>query len=223
MRAASAHAGNELPLVRHQVRMADGVGVVGHGRLVEGAGRARGRLVERRLLLELVEHVERPERRDGGHAVDVRGVEVLRGEVGVEDAHELRRATNVVCCMPLPMGFLPAELDLAMAPDCGQQSHSREPMGSRRGREKWADFGPGTLILIKFRRNPEISSTPYFESNFEKSWYKPKYKTIQSSPYFDPTHTRTGWIGQPPILDRLYGFPYPRGWFDLSVISADET
>ena len=27
----------------------------------------------------------------------------------------LRRATNVVCCMPLPMGFLPAELDLAMA------------------------------------------------------------------------------------------------------------
>ena len=27
--------------------------------------------------------------------------------------------------------------------------------------------------------------------------------TIQSSPYFDPTHTRTGWIGQPPILDRL--------------------
>ena len=21
------------------------------------------------------------------------------------------------------------------------------------------------------------------------------------SPYFDPTHTRTGWIGQPPILD----------------------
>ena len=28
-------------------------------------------------------------------------------------------------------------------------------------------------------------------------------KFIQSSPYFDPTHTRTGWIGQPPILDRL--------------------
>ena len=26
---------------------------------------------------------------------------------------------------------------------------------------------------------------------------------VQSSPYFDPTHTRTGWIGQPPILDRL--------------------
>ena len=24
----------------------------------------------------------------------------------------------------------------------------------------------------------------------------------QSSPYFDPTHTRTGWIGQPPILNR---------------------
>ncbi len=24
----------------------------------------------------------------------------------------------------------------------------------------------------------------------------------QSSPYFDPTHTRTGWIGQPPILSR---------------------
>ena len=26
---------------------------------------------------------------------------------------------------------------------------------------------------------------------------------IQSSPYFDPTHTPTGGIGQPPILDRL--------------------
>ena len=25
---------------------------------------------------------------------------------------------------------------------------------------------------------------------------------IQSSPYFDPAHTRTGWIGQPPVLDR---------------------
>ena len=23
-----------------------------------------------------------------------------------------------------------------------------------------------------------------------------------TSPYFDPTHTRTGWIGQPPILNR---------------------
>ena len=23
--------------------------------------------------------------------------------------------------------------------------------------------------------------------------------------------------------DDVYGFPYPRGWFDLSVISADET
>ena len=27
-------------------------------------------------------------------------------------------------------------------------------------------------------------------------------ENIQSSPYFDPTHTRTGWIGQPPILNR---------------------
>ena len=25
---------------------------------------------------------------------------------------------------------------------------------------------------------------------------------IQSSPYFYPTYTRTGWIGQPPILNR---------------------
>ena len=25
---------------------------------------------------------------------------------------------------------------------------------------------------------------------------------IQVSPYFDPTYTRTGWIGQPPVLDR---------------------
>ena len=74
----------------------------------------------------------------------------------------LRRATNVVCCMPLPMGFLPAELDLAMAPDCGQQSHSREPMGSRRRREKWADFRPGTLILIKILRNPDFPKPPLF-------------------------------------------------------------
>ena len=27
--------------------------------------------------------------------------------------------------------------------------------------------------------------------------------TYNLVPYFDPTHTRTGWIGQPPILDRL--------------------
>ena len=26
--------------------------------------------------------------------------------------------------------------------------------------------------------------------------------TQQVSPYFDPTYTRTGWIGQPPVLDR---------------------
>ena len=25
---------------------------------------------------------------------------------------------------------------------------------------------------------------------------------IQVSPYFDPTYTRTGWIGQPTVLDR---------------------
>ena len=28
------------------------------------------------------------------------------------------------------------------------------------------------------------------------------YIHIQVSPYFDPTYTRTGWIGQPPVLDR---------------------
>ena len=27
-------------------------------------------------------------------------------------------------------------------------------------------------------------------------------ENIQVSPYFDPTYTRTGWIGQPPVLDR---------------------
>ena len=32
-------------------------------------------------------------------------------------------------------------------------------------------FVLGTLILIKFWSNPEISSTPYFEYNFEKSYY----------------------------------------------------
>ena len=28
------------------------------------------------------------------------------------------------------------------------------------------------------------------------------YDQQQISPYFDPTYTRTGWIGQPPVLDR---------------------
>ena len=28
------------------------------------------------------------------------------------------------------------------------------------------------------------------------------YIIIQVSPYFDPIYTRTGWIGQPPVLDR---------------------
>ena len=51
--------------------------------------------------------------------------------------------------------------------------------GRAGGRKKWADFGPGTLILIKFRRNPEISSTPYFESNFEKSGSKPSGRPRQ--------------------------------------------
>ena len=32
--------------------------------------------------------------------------------------------------------------------------------------------------------------------------YVPETQYIQSSPYFDPTHTRTGWMGQPPILNR---------------------
>ena len=43
--------------------------------------------------------------------------------------------------------------------------------------------------------------------------YVPVTQYIQSSPYFDPTHTRTGWIGQPPILNRhclLYTSPSPR-------------
>ena len=26
---------------------------------------------------------------------------------------------------------------------------------------------------------------------------------VSDHPNFDPTHSRTGWIGQPPILDRL--------------------
>ena len=184
MRAASAHAGRRAavgaPPGEH------GVGVVGHRRLVEGAGRARGRPVERRLLLELVEHVERPERRDGGHAapslrITVRGhAHLLVSRVGaffflpfflppspswsdlglpLDGDTTLRRATNVVCCMPLPMGFLPAELDLAMAPD-------RATVGSQwvraGGRKKWADFGPGTLILIKILRNPDFPNPPLF-------------------------------------------------------------
>ena len=28
------------------------------------------------------------------------------------------------------------------------------------------------------------------------------YNKQQISPYFNPTYTRTGWIGQPPVLDR---------------------
>ena len=71
---------------------------------------------------------------DGGHAVDVRGVEVLRREVGVEDAHETARLVHAdqAVVRGARARDAPAELDLAMAPDCGQQSHSREPMGSRR-------------------------------------------------------------------------------------------
>ena len=37
---------------------------------------------------------------------------------------------------------------------------------------------------------------------FGLAWLGIVYSNIQSSPYFDPTHTRTGWIGQPPILNR---------------------
>ena len=29
-----------------------------------------------------------------------------------------------------------------------------------------------------------------------------RHNTQQISPYFNPTYTRTGWIGQPPVLDR---------------------
>ena len=28
------------------------------------------------------------------------------------------------------------------------------------------------------------------------------FQQQQISPYFNPTYTRTGWIGQPPVLDR---------------------
>ena len=28
------------------------------------------------------------------------------------------------------------------------------------------------------------------------------HKKKQISPYFNPAYTRTGWIGQPPVLDR---------------------
>ena len=31
---------------------------------------------------------------------------------------------------------------------------------------------------------------------------RPSCQQQQISPYFDPTYTRTGWIGQPPVLDR---------------------
>ena len=40
-----------------------------------------------------------------------------------------------------------------------------------------------------------------------RKWYvyapPARGSNTQISPYFNPTYTRTGWIGQPPVLDRL--------------------
>ena len=51
--------------------------------------------------------------------------------------------------------------------------------------------------------NKQIS--PYFNPTYTRTgWIGQPYVClyIQVSPYFDPTYTRTGWIGQPPVLDR---------------------
>ena len=45
--------------------------------------------------------------------------------------------------------------------------------------------------------------SPNSHTKFDAGSISAIHTYIQSSPYFDPTHTRTGWIGQPPILDRL--------------------
>ena len=45
----------------------------------------------------------------------------------------LRRATNVVCCMPLPIGFLPAELDLAFEGIDTVNRHGEEKPVHERG------------------------------------------------------------------------------------------
>ena len=51
----------------------------------------------------------------------------------------LRRATNVVCCMPLPIGFLPAELDLACEGIGTVNRHGEEkkPVHERGNSTQW--------------------------------------------------------------------------------------
>ena len=63
----------------------------------------------------------------------------------------------------------------------------------RSGGLRCGPFGPEDPILrAKPRRATRVGTLEHRGSTFY----------IQSSPYFDPTHTRTGWIGQPPILNR---------------------
>ena len=86
-RAASAH-GLERAAV-DAPPLEDGLSVVRYGGLVERRRIGGGGEVERQLLLHAVEHVERVQWRDDGHAVEEGWICVGRRKVGVEDAHQV--------------------------------------------------------------------------------------------------------------------------------------
>ena len=56
--------------------------------------------------------------------------------------------------------------------------------------------GSGRPYQTPPRRARAVRGSPAYINNNNIHTY------IQVSPYFDPTYTRTGWIGQPPVLDR---------------------
>ena len=61
-----------------------------------------------------------------------------------------------------------------------------------------------TLRKRSRRRRPLQSCKHIiYEDNISRTQERCVGTYTYSGPYLDPTHTRTGWIGQPPILDRL--------------------
>ena len=119
-----------------------------------------------------------------------------------QEAHGERHAANHIGGAPqrrIAVQWQPRQRFLSSAKTRSQEAEfrplilnkiSKNPgISQAGGHKKWADFGRGTLILIKFRRNPEISSTPYFESNFEKSGYKPNRQTTSCR----MLHPRDDW------------------------------
>ena len=55
---------------------------------------------------------------------------------------------------------------------------------------------------LRLPSHRQLSSASYLPNTVQRCRCACACNTIQSSPYFDPTYTRTGWIGQPPILNR---------------------